>query len=215
MSTRKELKERAKASLKGNYGKLILALIVTVLIGMAIVFIGEALIGLAAASGSVIVGLLGAIFLICGMLVTFYLSIGYAKMLLKVARNQETSLNELFAKENFSSTFRIVGILIVEAILVYFASLAIIPAFILPFSYAFVVYLAIDEGTGLDTIKNCRMMMKGHKWDLFVLELSFIGWILLSALTLGILTLWVGPYIAVTELNFYDEVKANSNNTVA
>lgn len=211
MSTRKELKARAKESLKGNYGKLILALIVTVLIGMAIVLIGEALIGIGAGSGNVIVTLLGAIFFICGMIVTFYLSIGYAKMLLKVARNQETSLNELFAKENFPSTFKIVGILIVEAILVYFASFAIIPAFILPFSYAFVVYMAIDEGTGLDTIKNCRMMMKGHKWDLFVLELSFIGWLLLCGLTFGILTLWVGPYVTVTEINFYDEIKANRN----
>lgn len=214
MSTRKELKARAKESLKGNYGKLILALIVTVLIGMAIIYIGEILIGIGTATGSFLTGFCGAIIFIVGMIATFYLTIGYSKMLLKVARNQETSLNELFSKDNFSSTFRIVGISIVESIIVFFASYLIIPAFILPLSYAFVVYMAIDEGTGLNTIKNCRMMMKGHKWDLFVLELSFIGWIILSILTLGILTLWVGPYIAITEINFYDEVKAN-RNTVA
>lgn len=214
MSTRKELKARAKESLKGNYGKLILALIVTLLIGMAIIFIGENLIGIGTATGSFLTGFCGAIIFIVGMIATFYLTIGYSKMLLKVARNQETSLNELFSKDNFSSTFRIVGISIVESIIVFFASYLIIPAFILPLSYAFVVYMAIDEGTGLNTIKNCRMMMKGHKWDLFVLELSFIGWIILSILTFGILTLWVGPYIAITEINFYDEVKAN-RNTVA
>lgn len=214
MSTRKELKARAKESLKGNYGKLILALIVTVLIGMAIIYIGEILVGIGTATGSFLTGFCGAIIFIVGMIATFYLTIGYSKMLLKVARNQETSINELFAKENFSSTFKIVGISIVESIIVFFASYLIIPAFILPLSYAFVIYMAIDEGTGLDTIKNCRMMMRGHKWDLFVLELSFIGWIILSILTLGILTLWVGPYIAITEINFYDEVKAN-RNTVA
>lgn len=214
MSTRAELKARAKESLKGNYGKLILALIVTVLIGMAIIYIGEILVGIGTATGSFLTGFCGAIIFIVGMIATFYLTIGYSKMLLKVARNQETSINELFAKENFSSTFKIVGISIVESIIVFFASYLIIPAFILPLSYAFVIYMAIDEGTGLDTIKNCRMMMRGHKWDLFVLELSFIGWIILSILTLGILTLWVGPYIAITEINFYDEVKAN-RNTVA
>lgn len=214
MSTRKELKARAKESLKGNYGKLILALIVTVLIGMAIIYIGEILIGIGTATGSFLTGFCGAIIFIVGMIATFYLTIGYSKMLLKVARNQETSLNELFSKDNFPSTFRIVGISIVESIIVFFASYLIIPAFILPLSYAFVVYMAIDEGTGLNTIKNCRMMMKGHKWDLFVLELSFIGWIILSILTLGILSLWVAPYIAITEINFYDEVKAN-RNTVA
>lgn len=214
MSTRKELKARAKESLKGNYGKLILALIVTVLIGMAIIYIGEILVGIGTATGSFLTGFCGAIIFIVGMIATFYLTIGYSKMLLKVARNQETSLNELFSKDNFPSTFRIVGISIVESIIVFFASYLIIPAFILPLSYAFVVYMAIDEGTGLNTIKNCRMMMKGHKWDLFVLELSFIGWIILSILTLGILSLWVAPYIAITEINFYDEVKAN-RNTVA
>ena len=214
MSTRAELKARAKESLKGNYGKLILALIVTVLIGMAIIYIGEILVGIGTATGSFLTGFCGAIIFIVGMIATFYLTIGYSKMLLKVARNQETSLNELFSKDNIPSTFRIVGISIVESIIIFFASYLIIPAFILPLSYAFVVYMAIDEGTGLNTIKNCRMMMKGHKWDLFVLELSFIGWIILSILTLGILTLWVGPYIAITEINFYDELKAN-RNTVA
>lgn len=48
--------------------------------------------------------------------------------------------------------------------------------------------------------------MKGHKWELFVLSLSFIGWYLLVALTCGILSLWIVPYVNVVMANYYDEL---------
>ena len=52
-------------------------------------------------------------------------------------------------------------------------------------------------------------MMNGHKWDLFYLELTFIGWWLLTAITVGIAGLWVAPYVKVTETNFYLSIKNN------
>lgn len=45
--------------------------------------------------------------------------------------------------------------------------------------------------------------MKGHKTELFVLDLSFIGWWLLSIITLGIGFLWLVPYYRQTVANFY------------
>ena len=51
-------------------------------------------------------------------------------------------------------------------------------------------------------------MMKGHKWDLFLLNLSFIGWDLLSVLTLFILQLWITPYKITANAEFYLQVKA-------
>ena len=51
-------------------------------------------------------------------------------------------------------------------------------------------------------------MMAGHKWKLFCLWLSFIGWGLLCILTLGIGYFWLAPYMQQTETNFYEEVKA-------
>ena len=49
--------------------------------------------------------------------------------------------------------------------------------------------------------------MKGHKWDLFVLDLSFIGWILLGIMTAGIGLLWVAPYMETTRAAFYEDLK--------
>nr|MCR4789517.1 DUF975 family protein [Treponemataceae bacterium] len=47
----------------------------------------------------------------------------------------------------------------------------------------------------------------GWKWKLFVLDLSFIGWELLSLLTAGILSLWLSPYICLAQYNAYLELK--------
>ena len=50
-------------------------------------------------------------------------------------------------------------------------------------------------------------MMNGHKWQLFCLELSFLGWMIVGVLCLGIGTLWVTPYMWVAEANFYEDLK--------
>ena len=50
-------------------------------------------------------------------------------------------------------------------------------------------------------------MMKGRKFDLFWLHLSFIGWVILAALTLGIGLLWLVPYAEASFAAFYQDVK--------
>jgi len=51
--------------------------------------------------------------------------------------------------------------------------------------------------------------MNGHKWNAFVLDLSFLGWFLLSALTFGILHIfYVGPYVQATDAELYKAVTA-------
>ena len=55
-------------------------------------------------------------------------------------------------------------------------------------------------------------MMKGNKWKFFVIELSFIGWAILSALTFGIGFLWLIPYISLTQANFYRDLSFNYLN---
>lgn len=59
-----------------------------------------------------------------------------------------------------------------------------------------------------ETLWTSRMMMKGHKWEFFVLELSFIGWALLCILTLGIGYLWLIPYMQMTIAKFYEKIRA-------
>ena len=63
-----------------------------------------------------------------------------------------------------------------------------------------------------DAITQSKEMMKGHKWELFCLYLSFIGWLLLSVLTFGILYMvYVGPYMMTAQANFYEQLKAQQN----
>ncbi len=62
----------------------------------------------------------------------------------------------------------------------------------------------------LDAITESRKMMDGHKMDLFILGLSFIGWLLLVYVTFGIAAIWVGPYMQTTYANFYKMLKGKA-----
>ncbi len=75
--------------------------------------------------------------------------------------------------------------------------LFIIPGIIMTYSYRLVPYILAEDTTisGNDAVKKSREMMKGHKWNTFVYDLSFIGWYLLACLTCGILNFfYVAPY---------------------
>lgn len=80
------------------------------------------------------------------------------------------------------------------------------------FSYAYrmVPYLINDYPnlTPKEALRTSRQMMKGHKWDLFVLDLSFIGWIFLAILTCGIGYMWLTPYMYTATAHFYEDLKA-------
>ncbi|WP_363472132.1 DUF975 family protein [Companilactobacillus musae] len=95
--------------------------------------------------------------------------------------------------------------------------LLIIPGIIKFFSYsqAFFVYKdqlnkSIKENTPKPTINGAisksRELMKGHKWEYFVLSLSFIGWSILAGITLGIGFIWLVPYTKGTFVNYYNHL---------
>jgi uncharacterized membrane protein len=71
--------------------------------------------------------------------------------------------------------------------------------------------LAENQDTSpADALRQSALMMKGNKWRLFCLELSFIVWMLLGLLTGGLLYLWVNPYYYQTEAAFYHEVSGRA-----
>lgn len=102
------------------------------------------------------------------------------------------------------------GMLWMYILTVLWSFLLIIPGIIKAFSYAMTPYILEDcpELTATEAIHRSRMMMHGHKFDLFWLYLSFIGWWLLSILTLGIGFIWLMPYMQTAAAGFYEEVKA-------
>ena len=94
--------------------------------------------------------------------------------------------------------------------------LFVIPGIIATYSYSMSFYILRDNpDMDANAARKASIeMMKGNKWKLFCLELSFIGWMLLSMLTFGILLLWVGPYMETAKAAFYEELKAKQQNNI-
>ncbi len=87
--------------------------------------------------------------------------------------------------------------------------LFVIPGVIKAYEYRMVPYLLAEhpEMSSGEIFARSKEMMQGNKWDTFVLDISFVGWILLSGITLGILYIfWVGPYIAATDAALYHRI---------
>ncbi len=71
------------------------------------------------------------------------------------------------------------------------------------YSLIYPLYIEHPEMTVLDGFRTSRTIMHGNKAKLFLLKLSFIGWLLLGACSIGIGFLWIQPYISQTTANFY------------
>ncbi|PGL66760.1 DUF975 family protein [Bacillus sp. AFS055030] len=93
--------------------------------------------------------------------------------------------------------------------------LLIVPGIIKSYSYRMAPYIFIEEPhlTPNDAITKSRRMMDGYKWKLFCLDISFIGWIILCILTVGIGFLWLFPYMNASEAHFYHELKNKENDS--
>ena len=72
-------------------------------------------------------------------------------------------------------------------------------------------YILVDrpELSVRDAIRLSGRMMSGRKLDLFCLHLSFIGWMLLCILTLGIGILFLSPYMMTAQAAFYQDVRSD------
>lgn len=184
--TRQQMKLEAKQALKGNLGVAIGIYIVYGIIVAALSSIGV---------GGFFVGLFTY-----GIMVAF----------LNMTRKDKLEFTDLFSGfNNFGTVF---GATILKAIYTALWTLLLfIPGLVKSYSYAMTEYILADEPwlKCNEAITKSRKMMHGHKMELFILELSFIGWILLCALTLGILTFYVTPYMLTTRAKFYENLKAN------
>lgn len=202
--SRMELKEEAKKSLKGKYGQYIILIIVTSLltggISSLITFIFKHF-NLNPLAGGIIVS-------VVTLLITSFITLGANSFSLKIARNEEVKWTELFSKANMWFVV-IVATLLIQIFTSLWTILLIIPGLIAVFKYSMTYYVLVDEPEigALGAISKSKELMNGHKLDLFILMLSFLGWILLGLLTFGLLYIWLVPYINVTYAKFYDSIK--------
>ena len=88
--------------------------------------------------------------------------------------------------------------------------LFIIPGIIKAYSYCMVPFILAEnpDMPANEVITRSREMMNGNKWQAFLMDLSFIGWILLGILTLGlVLVFWTGPYMHSSHAALYLKLK--------
>ena len=96
--------------------------------------------------------------------------------------------------------------------------LLVIPGIIKGYEYRMIPYLLAEnpDMTWKEAFAESKRMMTGNKWKAFVLDLSFIGWNLLSILTLGILSIfYVNPYRFSTNAALYEAIKYGYVDTPA
>ncbi len=227
------LKEKARKNLKGNYGTVILAMLIYSLLTGGCLFTNRLL--QYTTVGNVL-----------QLILTGLLGMGLIEIIVKVARKKKTSVSDLFNRTDLfiktlgiaimfyfmttvctlletvathslcvfvfyqndlnvvaSALMIILGVLLCVAIAVFFIALSIYFSQVL-----FILY--DEEKLSLVEIFNKSIdIMSGHVLDYIILSLSFIGWIILGIFTFGILYLWLFPYMAVTYVNFYDKAKAD------
>lgn len=158
------------------------------------------------------------------------LNVGFSVACLSTARRQGASVGNLF--DGFSRFLRAICVNLLQSLvltawmMVYavpvsfivtiggdtglfaFAPLTclplLIPAVRAFYNYRQAVYLMLDhpELSAFGCLRVSRELMSGHKWELFKLDLSFIGWLLLELIPLA--SIWVVPYTQVCYAGYYD-----------
>lgn len=226
MWTRQDVKFKGKNAFKANYWMCVL---VAVVIGVAGGASGGATGGVTGSSGgmlgalreisgstgidlpsviAIFIGIAGFAIVISALVSIFVkapLDMGCRSFYLENTY-QPASIREIGRgfTQNYLSN---VGTLFLRSLFVGIGTmLFVIPGIYLGQCYRLVPYVLADNPgmTAMEALSESKRLMNGHKWNAFVLDLSFIGWYLLSLLTAGILLIfWVNPYVYSTDAVLY------------
>lgn len=135
--------------------------------------------------------------------------IGISIAALKVTRQADIEVNDTFAGFKNFGTNCVIYILN-NLFIALWTLLFFVPGIVKTYAYSMSYFIIADhpEMSATEARKESIRMMKGNKWRLFCLEFSFIGWMLLTSLTCGILSFWVMPYMTSARAVFYEDLKA-------
>lgn len=194
--TRQQMKAMAKAQL-GNqiFGNTWLIAVVVVVIQTAISYLVNAVPGIGQ---------------IASLLLAGPVSFGVVAMFLKQTRTGEKmDIGDIFNgfRDDFSNTFLIGLMTFVFTFL--WSLLFVIPGIVKSYSYSMAMYVKVDhpDYDWKQCIDESQRMMQGHKGELFVLDLSFLGWMIIGACCCGVGTLWVNAYMAAAHSQFYENLR--------
>ena len=192
----KILMQRARESLSGKWGLAVGTFafyILTVIVLNSVPKVG----------GIISLVVLGPVFL------------GLIIFTLALSRNTDAKFEQIFVGfQDFQRA--LVAYLWRILFILLWALLFIIPGIVAAIAYSQTFFILADDKfvNGRDAVKRSKQMMYGYKWKYFCLQLRFLGWALLSILSVGIGFLWLLPYMQVSYAKFYDDLKPSVNNSV-
>ena len=159
-----------------------------------------------------VAGLLSLAALILGGVV----ELGYARFLLKQHDKKELQFADLFSQfDRFGTGFA--QKFLRNLFTTLWALLFVIPGIVKGLSYAMTPFILEEHPdlTASQAIKASMQLMDGHKMDLFILGLTFIGWQILACLTAGIGFLFLNPYMNAAYAAFYRSISASGREAYA
>ena len=145
----------------------------------------------------------GSVILLAVSLMSFVIATGYRWYTLQVSRNIKAGIGEIF--DGFGIFFKIIWLNIVMSFFVMlWCLLFIVPGIIAAYRYSMAFYILLDDPDkgAMQCIRESKDMTSGYKGQLFVLDLSFIGWNLLTIVPF--VSIFVSPYTYITLANYYN-----------
>ena len=215
---RQEIKSNARAAFKSQYGDCVGAFFLGSLIVGAIMSVGyvpsfvEIIINSTSSYyTSEYVGFGSVIFMYVLIFLGSIISAGISYMSYNIYNGKKAELGDIFAGFKDGRFWHVLGGLFLMTLkITLWSLLLIIPGIIKAYEYFMVPYILIDRPdiSVKDAFKYSRYLTDGYKFNIFVLQLSFIGWDILSCFTFGILNiLYVGPYQNIALSGAYDFLK--------
>ena len=196
-------KNRALSALENKWGNFVaITFVYGFIIGIIQVLSGDK-------DSPAILHLIGLVLFILALPLTW----GYQTLFLGAVRGGEATAKDMFEGYNKELFSRVLTTTLLYYVYIFlWCLLLIIPGFIKSYSYAMTPYILKDnpEMKNNAAIEESMRMMDGHKLELFLLDLSFIGWAILSILTCCIGFLWLVPYMNMAHVNFYEDLKKAS-----
>ena len=203
MRTNQDYKNAALAALKGNWPQAIVAtflvLVLDALLDAVVYFCSEYSI-----VAVIAVSVLLMFFLVLPLLLGYINS--FSLMFYRSDREVLLNVKDIAFRDYFMGSVGMMAMILVSSVC---SLLLVVPGIIASYALFLTPYILKDnpELSIMETLRLSRKMMEGHKMQLFKLQLSFLGWILLSVLTLGVGLLWLMPYMMTAMAAFYQDVR--------
>ena len=196
-------KNRALSALENKWGNFVaITFVYGFIIGITQILSGDK-------DSPAILHLIGLVLFILALPLTW----GFQTLFLGAVRGGDATAKDMFEGYNKELFPRVLTTTLLYYVYIFlWCLLLIIPGLIKSYSYAMTPYILKDnpEMKNNAAIEESMRMMDGHKLELFMLDLSFIGWAILSILTCCIGFLWLVPYMNMARVNFYEDLKKAS-----